>query len=206
MSQKPPKKIQKLPDPHGMIARVRRALNPKCSVAISPYRDIIISMQMQSVPYQKIEEWLAEQGKEYRISAATLWRNLKKTNLTFNTSYAEELAAEWGGRIDLDYVREVAGQVIAQRERVDAMRRHEKKKQETLPHYFDKRIKDEVRVLTDLLKTYAGFMQSPKDAAMDAMLASAFVEKTTMKMSEDAKGTLRDMLLNGELTYGEPLH
>jgi hypothetical protein len=70
---------QKLPDPHGMIARVRARLPKNCSVRLSKYCDHIIAMRMQGLPFHQIETWLTEQGEAQRIPATTIWRNLQST-------------------------------------------------------------------------------------------------------------------------------
>ena len=144
----------KLADPHGMIARIRRSLNPNCAVRLSPYCDVLISMRMQNIPYLQMEKFLIEQGKEknenYRISAPTLYRNFMKTKLNIELPYAEELAERWGGRIDLDLVRELSGQILIQRQRVDKLVRREQQMQRKTPGYHDKRIRAEQDALMAL--------------------------------------------------------
>ena len=155
------KEIQKLPDPHGMIARIRSRMSKRCAVRVSTFCDIIISMRMQGIPYRQIEAWLIEQGDEHRISAATILRNLTKTKLKVELSYAEELAEKWGERIDLDHARELAGQIIAQRQRVDKMQRLEIERQELNARYFDRRLKGERELLSKMIKDIAMMMKSP---------------------------------------------
>jgi len=198
------KQIQKLPDPQGMIARVRGRMSKNCAVRLSIYCDIIISMRMQGIAYRQIEAWLIEQGDEYRISSATILRNLKKTKLQVELPYAEEMAERWGERIDLDYARELAGQVVAQRQRVDKMQRHEIDYQTNKnPRYFDKRLKPERELLTTMIKTLAAMMKTPLEAAQEALGAQALMGAIGFQMSEDAKGILKDLLISGELKYGE---
>ena len=197
------KTIQKLPDPHGMIARVRSRMSKNCAVRRSPYCDIVISMRMQGIPYRQIEEWLIDQGPEYRISCSTLMRNITKTKLKVELSYVEEMAEKWGERIDLDYARELAGQIVAQRDRVDKMQRQEIVSQEKNKRYFDRRLKPERELLTNMIKTINAMMKSPLEAAQEAMEAGALMGAIGFKMSEDARGTLKEMLISGELKYGE---
>lgn len=197
------KEIQKLPDPHGMIARVKGRMSKNCSVRISLYCDIIISMRMQGIPYRQIEAWLIDQGDEHRISASTLYRNLTKTKLKVDLPYAEELAEKWGERIDLDHARELAGQIIAQRKRVDKLQRLEEELQKHNQRYFDRRLKPERELLMNMIKTMAAMMKSPLEAAQEAMEAGALMGAIGFSMTEDATTVLKDMLLSGELQYGE---
>jgi len=194
--------LQKLPDPQGMIARVRGRLSVRCAVRKSKFCEIIISMRMQGIPYRKIEEWLIEQGEEFRISAATLFRNLKKTKLKVELPYAEEMAERWGGRIDLDFARELAGQIVAQRERVDHMQRQEIESQKSNARYFDRRLKPERELLNNMIKNIASMMKSPLEAAQEAVEANALIGALGFKMSEDTAHLLKEMLLSGELQYG----
>jgi len=199
----PKKEVQKLPDPHRMIARIRGRMSKNCAVRVSPYCDIVISMRMQGIPYRQIEDWLIEQGDEYRISAGTILRNLQKTKLKVELSYAEELAEKWGERIDLDHARELAGQIVAQRMRVDKMQRLEEERQELNPRYFDRRLRGERELLTKMLRDMQVMMKTPLEAAQEAMEAGALMGAIGFQMSEDAKSVLKDMLLSGELQYGE---
>jgi len=197
------KEVQKLPDPHGMIGRIRARMSKNCAVKKSPYCDIIISMRMQGIPYRQIEAWLIDQGDEYRISASTLLRNLTKTKLKVELSYAETLAEQWGERIDLDHARELAGQIIAQRKRVDKMQLLEEESQTKRPRYFDRRLKGERELLSKMLKDMGQLMKSPLEAAQEAMEAGALMGAIGFKMSEDATAMLTDLLITGELRYGE---
>jgi len=197
------KEIQKLPDPHRMIARIKGRMSKRCAVRISPYCDVIISMRMQGIPYRQIEAWLIEQGDEHRISASAILRNFQKTNLKVELSYAEELAEKWGERIDLDHARELAGQIVAQRMRVDKMQRLEEERQENNPRYFDRRLDHARELLTRMLRDMNTMMKTPLEAAQEAMEAGALMGAMGFHMTEDAKTVLKDMLLSGELKYGE---
>ena len=197
------KEIQKLPDPQGMIARVKGRMSRNCAVRKSRYCDIIISMRMQGIAYRQIEAWLIEQGEEYRISSATILRNLKKTKLQVELPYAEEMAEKWGERIDLDYARELAGQIVAQRQRVDKMQRLEIESQTKNSRYFDRRLKPERELLTTMIKALAVMMKTPLEAAQEAMAAEALMGAIGFQMSEDATAMLKDLLISGELKYGE---
>lgn len=195
--------IQKLPDPQGMISRVKGRLTKNCAVRRSPYCEIIISMRMQGIPFRQIDEWLKDQGDEYRISAATIFRNLSKTKMRVELSYAEEMVEKWGERIDLDYARELAGQIIAQRKRVDAMQRLEEERRELNPRYFERRLKPERELLTTMIRTIAVMMKPPLEAAQEALEANALMGAIGFTMSDDVRAVVRDMLISGELKYGE---
>jgi len=188
---------EKLPDPLAEIAQLRKKLNPKSSVAKSPFCDVLLSMRMQGVNYHAMERWLIEQGQEQRIPASTIFRNMK--GIEVNLPYAEQLAERWGGRIDLDLSRELAGQLIAQRMRVDKLQRQEEKLQETNARYLDKRLRGERELLASLIKDLHGMMKNPMEAAIEAMQADAL---TTMSISEDASALVTEMILNGEIKLG----
>lgn len=195
--------IQKLPDPHGMISRIKSRLPRNCAVARSPYCEVIISMRMQGIDFRSIEKWLIEQGDEFRISSPTICKNLLRTKLSVELPYAEELAEKWGGRIDLDLARELAGQVIAQRKRVDLMQRQEEEKQKHNKRFFDKRLRQERDTLVEMTKTLHSMMKSPLDAANEALAASGLLTGLNLSLSADATAVLKDLLLSGEMQFGE---
>lgn len=189
----------------GMIARIRSRMSPNCAVRLSPYCDVIISMRMQGVPYRDIESWLVKQGEEHRVSAPTIWRNFKQTKLQVELPYAEELAERWGGRIDLDVVRELAGQIISQRKRIDRLLRLEEEKQKTSLGYHDKRIRGERETMVMMLRSLQAMMASPEEAAKEGMRADQMARPLEIAdMSEDVLSLLRDALLSGELKISEP--
>lgn len=197
--------VQKLPDPLGMISRIKSRIPKNCAVAKSQFCEIIISMRMQGLHYKQIEQWLAEQGSEHRISAPTIWRNLKKTKLAVQLPYAEELVEQWGGRIDLDLARELQGQIVAQRRRVDQMQRMEDERQKLNPRYFDKRLRGERETLVSLVKQLHSMMKSPLEAAQEALAARGLLGRGEIRMSEDTAAVLTDMLLSGALKMQENL-
>lgn len=197
------KQVQPLPDPAGMISRIKSRLPKNCAVKRSPYCEIIISMRMQGIDYRSIESWLIEQGEEHRISSPTIWRNLKNTRMVVELPFAEELAEKWGGRIDLDLAREMAGQIVAQRKRVDNLQRKEEERQKTNQSYHDKRLRQERDSLTEMIKALHGMMKSPVEAAKEALEANSLITAMTVKLSQDAASVLKDMILNGELALGE---
>lgn len=204
MSNQPKVQSERLPDPLNLIAKAKKKLNPQGAVAKSPFTDVILAMRLQGINYQAIEKWLVKQGPDHRIPASTLCRNLK--SLEVNLPYAEELAEKYGGRIDLDLGRELAGQIIQQRNRLDNLQRQEIKVQtegvdggKPNPRYLDKRIKPERELLASLIKDLHGMMKSPLEAAEEALQADQMVE---VSMTEDGRAVLRDMILSGDLKLG----
>lgn len=193
-------KKERLPDPLSEILRLKRKLNPKSSVAKSPFCDVIISMRMQGVNYHRIEKWLEQQGKEHRIPASTICRNTK--HLEINLPYAEEMAERWGGRIDLDLARELAGQIVLQRTRVDRLQKQEDATQQGNPKYSDKRIRSERELLTIMIKELHAMMKNPLEAAMEAVAAD---QQGKVDMSQDAQEKVAEMILNGEIKLSADL-
>lgn len=197
-------RAEKLPDPIAIIAKMKKRLNPQGAVAKSPYVDVIIGMRLQGINYGAIEKWLVKQGLEHRIPASTLCRNMK--HLQVELPYAEELAEKYGGRIDLDLGRELAGQIIQQRARVDNLQRNEiliqtegLNGQQPNPRYHDKRIKPERELLASLIKDLHGMMKSPLEAAEEAMQADAVAG---VEVSEDGEAVIREMILSGDIKLG----
>jgi hypothetical protein len=197
------KLTQGVPDPHGMIARIRAQLTPNCAVRLSPFCDWIIAQRMQGVPYRDIENWLIEQGAEHRISAPGIWKNFQKVKIQIEIPYAEELAERWGGAIDLDLARVLQGEILAQRARIDRLMRNEKEQQKTKPTYHDKRISHERAALNDLIKTLHNMMKSPLEALKESEAADAAAAANNLTISDDAKALVRQMLLDGDLKLGD---
>lgn len=158
-------------------------------------------MRMQGVTYREIENWLAKQGAEERLGASTIFKNLKSAKMAVSLPYAEELAERWGGGIYLDVVRELAGQILAQRNRVDALERHEKETQRRNPNFFDRRIKGERETLAALLKDYSVLtLKNPMEAAKERAAADkAAKEGKELKITDDAAQLITNLILDGEL-------
>lgn len=196
--------IAKYPDPQGMIARVRSRLPKDCSVRKSSYCDHIIAQRLQGIPYHAIEKWLSEKGKESRISAATIWRNFKATKIRITLPYAEELAEQWGGTIDMDLARELTRQVLTQRQRVDHMVVQEAVKRRTAPLYTNKYIRAEMETLNNLIANLSKMMKNPVEAADERIKAAGMLKKVVgdMDMTEEAEASLVEMILSGALTLG----
>jgi len=193
------KQIQRLPDPQGMIARIKGRIPKNCAVRVSPYCEVIISMRMQGINFRKIEEWLIDQGPEHRIAASTICRNIKQSQIIVELSKVEEMAEQWGGRIDLDLLRELAGQIILQRKRVDILQTREEEKQQDSKYYMDKRIRHERALLVDMVKTLFSMMKTPLEVAVEAFEAAALFGPVQMDVNEDAMAVIRDLILSGEL-------
>lgn len=199
----PVKQIQPLPDPAGMISRIKSRLAMNCAVKNSPFCEVIISMRMQGVDYRAIEKFLRDQGEEHRISSVTIWRNLKGTKLKVELPYAEELAEKWGGRIDIDLARELTGQILAQRNRVDDLQRKEIETQKLKPHFHDKRIVKERMALADLVKSLHSMMKSPLEAANEAIAASEMNRATQPNLTAEGEAAIRELILSGQLRLGD---
>lgn len=193
---------QKLPDPLGMIARVRNKLNPACAVRKSPFCDYIISMRMQSVPYREIEAWLIEQGSEYRISSPTVFKNFKKVKLETRLTYAEEMLEKAGGFIKLDLVRELSQNIITQKARVDRLVRGEEKRreQQNYENYVDRRIRGEMELLNRMCRDLDDMLRKvPDEVARQNAEALKKMDDQGIPMSEDAQRVLADLILKGEI-------
>lgn len=193
--------IARYPDPQGMISRVKARLPKNCSVKMSPYCDYIIAQRLQGVPYQAIEKWLKERGQDFRIPAATIWRNIRATKIRINLPYAEELAEQWGGQIDLDLARELSRQILVQRQRVDHMVQQEADKRKSMPTFTNKLIRAEMETLNSLIHSLAGMLKNPMAAAEERAKADALVRKLGdgMDMTPEAEGVLTEMILSGGL-------
>lgn len=206
------KVAERLPDPHGFIARVRGRLPKNCAVALSPFCDTIIAMRMQGVPFRDIEKWLVEQGPEYRVPSPTIYRNLKRCRLQVDLPYAEELAERWGGRIDLDLVRELSGMIVVQRQRIDKLVRGELNQQKNNPRYHDKRISREIQTLESLTKTLQVMLKNPDEAVEERMKADKMKLAQSFDVSPEALTVIKDLILGGGLnpkrlaTDGESIH
>jgi len=203
MSEFPARPHERLPDPHGWISRIRGKLKPNGSVRRSPYCDILIAMKMQRVPDLKIEQWLIQQGAEFRIPASTLNRNFREVDLKVAIPYGEELAERWGGRIDLDVARELQVQILAQRERVDAMQRAENKRREEggddAQFFFLKNLGNERKLLKEMLADLFRMMKSPLEAARERIMADKMDALVDQELDPETEKVLVDLLLAGKL-------
>lgn len=191
-----------LPDPLGMLARIKSKMNPQCAVRRSTYCDYIISMSMQAVPYRDIEAWLIEQGPQYRIAASTICKNLKTSKLDVRLTHAEEKLEKLGGFINLNHVRELSQLIITQKGRVDHLVRleEEKRKDPALKHYSDKRIAQEMDLMAGMIKSLNSILALTKDDAAKRLEESMkAMDDQGLKMTADGKTMLTDLLLHGDL-------
>lgn len=201
--------MQRLPDPHGLIARIRTRLNKKCGVRQSPFCDVIISMRMQGVPFRDIEAWLIEQGPHFRISAPTLCKNFKTAKMEVKLTYAEEMLERMGGVINLDLVREASQNIITQKERVDRLVRRERVIQTEgtgdgpNPAYLDKRIRGEMDLLNTMIRQLHYMLEKTPDAVRrEAKETLNAMENQDLKLTDDAAKVITDMIINDELLVG----
>ena len=122
--------------------------------------------------------------------------------MTVELPLAEELAERWGGNIDLDLARELSGQIVLQRTRLDKMHRGELEMQKSNTRYFDKRIGPEQERLESLIKTLHSMMKSPLEAAKERTAADAEAGSRDLKLSDDAGKLLTQLILDGEISLG----
>lgn len=188
-----------LVDPHGMIANVRRRLSKQCAVALSPFCDSIIAMRMQGVPLRDIEKWLIEQGQESRIPASTIFRNLKNVKIDVKLPLAEEIAERWGGAIDIDMARELSGQVLIQRERIDKLVRRELDQQKTNLGYHDKRIHREQEMLVSLVAQLRQLVKDPDEALKERQRLDKERHEESMVLTPEALNVIRGLILSGQM-------
>jgi len=197
--------LKQIADPHGMISRIRHKMPPNCAVRKSNYCDHIIAMRMQGIAFLKIEEFLISQGKNFRISAPTIWRcfeHANKAGVTVELPLAEEMKERWGGSIDLDLATELGNQVLIQRKRIDALVRQEMKAQETNPRHFNKLIRAEMETLNSLIGNLNKMMKTPIDAAEERAKADDIrkgVNPDIDALTPDAEALMTDLILNGDL-------
>lgn len=192
--------IVKLPDPQGMISRIRSNLPRNCSVKKSPFCDHIIGMRLQGISYHQIEDFLKKQGKEFRIPSTTVWRNLEATKLQVELPYAEELKERWGGKFDLDVAKELANQILVQRKRVDQMVRHEQERKINNPGFYNKAIRAEMETLTNTLRCLKDMMKSPDEAVRERVAADGMAKALdpSFEVDKDTADLLQEMILSGE--------
>lgn len=189
---------RKLPDPGGLIKRARDKLNPKCAVRLSPFCDEIIGMRMQGVPYRDIEAWLVSQGTQYRIASPTIFRNFKSTKIEVRLTHAEELLESMGGLVDLDLTREMSSAIFTQKQRVDNLVRREKKKQKSIEGYSDKRIRDEIKILQDMIYRLNSMVNEAKKLDQEP---NDFSEKENdIHLTPDGEKLLAQMIIEGDIT------
>jgi hypothetical protein len=193
----------KIPDPQGMISKIRSKMPPNCSVRKSPYCDMIIAQRLQGVPYRSIKQFLDGQGMQHSIPVATIARNLDCAKEAIELPYAEELAERWGGSIDLDAIRMLAGQILLQRRRIDKMVKAEVEKQKTNANFFDKRIRAEMETFQNQLKSYQSQLKDPILAARERYQADGIVQASELTLTAEGEKQLTDLVLSGQLRLGD---
>lgn len=104
----------------------------------------------------------------------------------------EEIAENWGGEIPFSPARDLAGQCMIQRTRIDYMVRAELEKRKTRPGYFDGRIRREMETYV-LLMTQAEISseKTGKDIGDPGSL--------TAELAPEAASLLARMILDGEI-------
>lgn len=189
----------KLADPLGYIEKTKKDLNPHCKVRKSPYCDHIIALWLHGSPYLKIEKWLVDRGPEHRIPSPTIFRNFKEVKRLVTLPFAEEQAERFGGVIEIDISREMAGLILAQRERIDKLLRREQFQQKSAnPDYHDHRIRKEMELQLEQLKTAAEYLDKLEDQRHDDPLEQ-IIEAGGLVIAPEVESALTDMLLHGEI-------
>lgn len=194
--------IIKLPDPHGMISRIRSRLPVNCSIRKSPFCDHIIGMRLQGISYHQIEDFLIEQGKEFRIPSSTIWRNFEATKLKIEIPYGEELKERWGGQFDLDMAKELGNQILVQRQRINQMVRHEQDRKAANPGFYNKAIRAEMETMNSLVRNLREMMKSPEEAVRERVEADRLnaAASPDFEVQDDAAKFLTDLILKGEVS------
>lgn len=200
-SHHPPPPRQHLADPLNYIARIRARMPKNCGVRQSEYCDFIISLRMQGYSYYKIRDWLIQRGPEHAISVPTLARHLgralKKQEVAL--TYIEEQAEKWGGRQDLDLAKELASQILTQKDRIDAMVRAEKDRQKESPRYVNGHIRREMETMSKYMELAVSLQRmldekekekstyDPNDSALDMTIMDETTEEKLVELILDGK-------------------
>lgn len=155
-----------LPDPPSIsekISSISMVLEPKCAVALSPFRDRIIAARLQGMTYRELEEYTTSiGGLEGMIPSQTLHRNLSKAIAATEVPLATELAEERDLNLsDFDATRELQAQILVQRERINGLTRREKEKRVTHDGYLDPRLSIEMTLLNDMIRTLRTIKSEP---------------------------------------------
>ena len=201
MGQVPPVS-RKLPDPLGQIARIRAKLPKNCKIRQSPWVDHIIALRMQGVSYRQVEQFLIERGAKFRISAVVLCRSFNKVKGMVNIPLAEAMAEAWGGGFDLDLARELAGQIVLQRERVDHLSKVEKEGQKANERFVVRQIAPERALLVKMIDSLHGMMKDPMEAADELRRLRDEAAGESVSMTPDAEDLMAEMIIRGELRLG----
>jgi len=183
------------------LSLLKRRLSPKCAVRLSPFCEQIIAMRLKRVPFREIEQWLMKQGADYRISYATISRNLSVAGFNVDLSFGETKIEEWGGDVELDLSRELAALILAQKHRVDQLVDGEnaqnqiRPKGKVVPYYIDRRLAREMELFKAMIADHHRMERENKlsqKGISDKKLVAIVV-------SADAEQVLTDMLLAGEI-------
>jgi len=181
------------------LSLLKKRLSPQCAVRKSPFCEQIIAMRLKRVPCREIEQWLIGQGKDYRISYATVNRNLLTAGINPDLSFGEAKIEEWGGDPELDLSRELASLILAQKNRVDLLvnvenERNQNRRKGGAP-YIDRRLAREMELFKAMLADHHRMERENKQGdkgIVDSRMIGVI-------LTEDARTVLTEMLLHGEI-------
>lgn len=203
--------IKLLADPHGIIAKIRARMSRDCAVRRSPYCDHVIAKRLQGISYTKIRDWLWDQNPDLAIPVPTLARNLAKAvKLSeMDQSVAEQIAEMWGGSLEFDLERTIAGQALVQRQRIDDMVKAEKERKKVKSGYMNPRIRQEMETLSSLLAQLERIKGArDKEEAGKEILTGKEVEESEIgkiTMDKDGEQALTELILQGRLKIVLPI-
>lgn len=194
LQPKPSTQLGEIPDPTGRIAKAVKAITRKSSVRQSPYCEWIIARRLAGDTYLELEAGLRQFGRQYRISASTIYRALKKAGLDQHVPHGVLVAEGFGGDQEIDAPREVRLQIISQKQRVNDLVTQEAKKKLLDPNYSDPRVGQEMGLLNDLFRTLKLLAATTKAPAGKNMADDE------PALTEEEEIALADMIVDGKVT------
>lgn len=196
----------KLTDPTGLIGKIKARMPRDCSVRKNTYCDQVISLRLQGQTYEKIRDWLFDKGPEHSIPTPTLYRNLSKAirDAELNLPEAEKLFEAWGGTslgVPIDLVREIEGQIVLQRRRIDSMIYDENERKRIKPGYSHPRIRQEMETLVSLV----GLITKLTPRGGEIPEGQGTVAPSRPQLTPEVEAVLLEMVLTGKLKLPGPV-
>lgn len=185
------------PDPPSIsekIASIASVLEPKCAVALSPFRDRIIGARLQGMTYEELATLtLTLGGSEGAIPKQTIHRNLSKAIAASEIPLATELAEARDQSVaNFDATRELQSQIIVQRERINVLTRREQELRATRDGYLDPRLSIEMTLLNDMIRTLRTIKPDADPLGRDD-------PKRVLRVSDASMEKLSELILSGVL-------